>query len=62
MANGKMSAAAGAALFAAGCQTQQQVVDSMQAEAVHTAQRRAAFELNCPAATAVLGKELIQSR
>ena len=46
----------------AGCASQQQIVDSMQTEAIHTAQRRAAFELNCPAATAeVLGKEMIQS-
>ena len=49
-------------LVAAGCASQQQQVDSMQPEAIHTAQRRAAFELNCPAATAeVLSKEMIQS-
>ena len=49
-------------LFAAGCQTQQQVVDSMQPDAVHTAQRRGAFELNCPAATAeMLSKEMVQT-
>ncbi len=46
----------------AGCQTQQQVVDSMEPDAVHVAQRRGAFELNCPAAKAeVLSKEMIQS-
>ena len=51
-----------ATLVAAGCASQQQQVDSMQPEAMHTAQRRAAFELNCPAATAeVLSKEMIQS-
>jgi hypothetical protein len=51
-----------ATLAAFGCQSQQQVVDSMQAEAAHTAQRRAAFEMNCPAATAqVLSQEMIQS-
>lgn len=34
----------------------------MQADAVHTAQRRGVFELNCPAATAeVLSKEMIQT-
>jgi hypothetical protein len=51
-----------AALVAAGCASQQQQVDSMQPDALHVAQRRAAFELNCPAATAeVLSKEMIQS-
>jgi hypothetical protein len=46
----------------AGCQTQQQVVDSMQPDAVHVAQRRGAFEMNCPAATAeVLSKEMVQT-
>ncbi len=34
----------------------------MQPDAIHVAQRRGAFELNCPAATAeVLSKEMIQS-
>jgi hypothetical protein len=51
-----------AAFTAAGCATQQQVVDSMQPDAIHVAQRRGAFELNCPAATAeLLSKEMIQS-
>jgi len=46
----------------AGCQTQQQIVDSMEPDALHVAQRRGAFEINCPAATAtLLGKEMIQS-
>jgi hypothetical protein len=50
-----------AAAFAA-CESQQQVVDSMQSQAVETAQQRGAFELNCPAATAqVLSKEMIQT-
>jgi hypothetical protein len=50
------------AVLAAGCASQQQIVDSMQPDAVHVAQRRGAFELNCPAATAeVLSKEMIQS-
>jgi len=44
------------------CQSQQQMVDEMQADATQVAQRRGAFELNCPAATAtVLSKEMIQS-
>jgi hypothetical protein len=56
------AAAIVAAIVSAGCASQQQQVDSMQPEAMHTAQRRAAFELNCPAATAeVLSKEMIQS-
>lgn len=51
-----------AACLAAGCQTQQQIVDEMQGDAVHTAQRRGVFELNCPTATAeVLSKEMIQT-
>ena len=50
------------AVAAAGCQSQSQQVESMQAQAVHTAQRRAAFEMNCPAATAqVLSQEMIQT-
>ena len=45
-----------------GCQSQQQVVDEMKSDAQHVAQRRGAFELNCPAATAeVLSNEMIQS-
>ena len=50
-----------AALTAAGC-SQVPVVDSLQPDAIHTAQRRGAFELNCPGATAeVLSREIIQS-
>ena len=46
----------------AGCQTQAQIVDSMEPDAQHVAQRRGAFEMNCPAATAeVLSKEMIQA-
>ena len=46
----------------AGCASQQSIVDSMEPDATHVAQRRGAFELNCPAATAsVLSKEMIQS-
>ena len=44
------------------CESQQQMVNEMQADAMHVAQRRGAFELNCPAATAqVLSNEMIQS-
>ena len=50
-----------AAAFCA-CESQQQMVDQMQPNAVETAQKRGAFELNCPAATAqVLSKEMIQT-
>ncbi|HEY5862035.1 MAG TPA: hypothetical protein VIX61_03025 [Casimicrobiaceae bacterium] len=62
MKNALKIAAILAALVAAGCASQQQQVYSMQPDALHVAQRRAAFELNCPAATAeVLSKEMIQS-
>ena len=45
-----------------GCQSQAQMVDEMQADAVQVAKQRGKFELNCPAATAtVLSKEMIQS-
>ncbi len=45
-----------------GCASQQQLVDRMQPKAVQVAQKRGAFELDCPAATAeVLSKELMQS-
>jgi hypothetical protein len=54
--------AVGVATILYGCQSQQQMVDEMQADATHVAQRRGAFELNCPAATAtVLSKEMIQT-
>jgi len=50
-----------AALFG-GCQSQQQMVDEMQADATQVAKQRGRFELNCPTATAqVLSKEMIQS-
>lgn len=45
-----------------GCQSQQQMVDEMQADAVQVATQRGKFDLNCPDATAqVLSKEMIQS-
>jgi len=45
-----------------GCQSQQQMVDEMQSDALQVAKQRGRFELNCPAATAtVLSKEMIQS-
>ncbi len=49
------------ALTLVGCQSQQQIVDAMEPDAAHVAQRRGAFEMNCPTATAqVLGKEMVQ--
>jgi hypothetical protein len=57
--------ALGAVAMAAGfcgCQSQQQMVDEMQADATQVAKQRGKFELNCPTATAsVLSKEMIQS-
>lgn len=45
-----------------GCQSQQQMVDEMQADATQVAKQRGKFELDCPTATAtVLSKEMIQS-
>jgi hypothetical protein len=45
-----------------GCQSQQQMVSEMQADATQVAQQRGKFELNCPAATAqVLSNEMVQS-
>jgi hypothetical protein len=56
-----MSAVLVAALLG-GCQSQQQMVDEMQADATQVAKQRGKFELNCPTATAtVLSKEMIQS-
>jgi hypothetical protein len=50
------------AVLLVGCQSQQQMVDEMKADATQVAQRRGAFELNCPAATAsVLSNEMVQS-
>jgi len=56
-----MSVVAICVLFGA-CQSQQQMVDEMQADATQVAKQRGKFELNCPTATAtVLSKEMIQS-
>jgi len=50
------------AVLFCGCQSQQQMVDEMQADATQVAKQRGKFELNCPTATAeVLSKEMIQS-
>ena len=46
--------AIGAALLAASCQTQQEMVQSMQSEAQHVAQRRGVFEMGCQNATATV--------
>jgi hypothetical protein len=49
-------------LILCGCQSQQQMVDEMQADATQVAKQRGKFELNCPTASAsVLSKEMIQS-
>jgi len=54
--------AVGLAAIFYGCQSQQQMVDEMQADATQVAKQRGKFELNCPTATAsVLSKEMIQS-
>lgn len=37
-------------LALSGCQTTQQVMDSLQPQAISVATRRAQFEMNCPAA------------
>ena len=60
----KRSLALSAAVLAliCGCQSQQQMVDEMQADATQVAKQRGKFELDCPTATAqVLSKEMIQS-
>jgi len=49
-----------ATITVTGCQTQQQMMDQQQPDARHVAQRRGAFELNCPAATAeLLSQEIV---
>jgi hypothetical protein len=46
----------------AACQSQQAAVSSMQPQAIETAQKRGAFDLNCPAATAqMLSNEMVQT-
>ena len=45
-----------------GCESQQQMVNEMQADATQVAKQRGKFDLGCPTATAtVLSKEMIQS-
>src|SRR5215472_5341127 len=39
------------AALISGCQSQQQMVDEMQADATQVAKQRGKFELNCPTAT-----------
>lgn len=49
------------ALAAAGCQTQQQLLDQSQGMAMQTAVSRGQFELNCPQATGVvISREVVQ--
>ena len=48
-------------LLAAGCASGPPFIDQAQSEAMSVAQRRAAFEFNCPAATAqVINRETLQ--
>jgi hypothetical protein len=48
-------------LLAAGCASGPPFIDQAQPEAMSVAQRRGAFELNCPAATAqVISRETLQ--
>ena len=48
-------------LLCAGCASGPPFIDQAQPEAMSVAQRRAAFELNCPAATAqVISRETLQ--
>jgi hypothetical protein len=50
-----------AALAAAGCMSQTQFLQSMQANAMQTAVSRGQFEMNCPAATPTLiSQEVVQ--
>ena len=59
---GSLALIAAALAVICGCQSQQQMVDEMQADAVQVATQRGKLDLNCPAATAqVLSKEMIQS-
>jgi hypothetical protein len=45
-----------------GCQSQQQMVNEMQPDALQVAKQRGKFELNCPSATAtMISNEMIQS-
>jgi hypothetical protein len=54
--------ALGFAIVLLGCESQQQMVNDMQPKAVQVAQKRGAFDLNCPAATAqVLSNEMVQT-
>lgn len=54
--------AAIAALIVSGCASGPPFIDAAQPQALQTAQRRAQFEFNCPAATAqMLSKEMMTS-
>jgi hypothetical protein len=56
------SAAIAVSAILCACQSQQQMVNEMQADAVQVAKQRGKFELNCPSATAsVLSNEMVQS-
>jgi hypothetical protein len=52
-----------AALLAAGCASQAQMLDSMQPQAMETAVSRGRFEMNCPDATGtIISREMVQPR
>ena len=61
MTTSLMRVALVAALGAAGCVTQAQMLESKQPMAIQTAVTRGQFEMNCPAATGtLLSREVIQ--
>jgi hypothetical protein len=48
-------------VIVSGCQTQSQMLGSEEGIAIHTAERRGQFELNCPAATgSILSSNMLQ--
>ena len=50
-----------AAALIAGCASQAQLLDGLQAPAVQTAESRAQFDWNCPQATGqILSREMVQ--
>jgi len=58
----KAIAAAFAALIVSGCASGPPFIEAAQPQAIQTAQRRAQFEFNCPAATAqMLSSEMMTS-
>ena len=57
----RLSASFALALALSGCASQQQILQSMQGEAINSALARGRFDLQCPSAEAsVLSQELMQ--